>query len=147
MTIREFIEAYNRNIDWNKDILMSIKPDIRKNKYIKNIIDAYLSTEKINDETCDLNNHFEIFECENNVKELQIYSFITYCTTYYSVNPEIDEKTYKKEKINFLIAKLSGYVDNINDIISDLEKKRIVLRELENDICSSFIEKQEKSEK
>ena len=78
MTLLEFIEAYNQNIDWNKDILMSINPEIRENQYVKSIIDGYLSTEKINDETCDLYSNFEIFDCHNNVKELQIYSFIKY---------------------------------------------------------------------
>lgn len=143
MTIQEFIEAYNRNIDWNRDILMSINPEIRENQYVKNIIDGYLSTEKINDETCDLYSNFEIFECDNNVKELQIYSFITYCTIFYKVNPEIDEKTYKKEKVNLLMTNLSGYIDSTNDIISELEKKRMMLYELENNICSSIEEKNE----
>ena len=143
MTLQEFIEAYNRNIDWNKDILMSINPEIRENQYVKNIIDGYLSTEKINDETCDLYSNFEIFECDNNVKELQIYSFVTYCTIFYKVNPEIDEKTYKKEKVNLLMTNLSGYIDSTNDIISELEKKRMMLYELENNICSSIEEKNE----
>ena len=143
MTLQEFIEAYNRNIDWNNDILMSINPEIRENQYIKNIIDGYLSTEKINDKTCDLNGHFEIFDCDDNRKELQIYSFITQCTIFYKVNPEIDEKTFKTEKINFLISKISGYIDSTNDIISELEKKRMMLYELENDIFSSIIEKNE----
>lgn len=143
MTLQEFIEAYNRNIDWNKDILMSINPEIRENQYVKNIIDGYLSTEKINDETCDLYSNFEIFECDNNVKELQIYSFITYCTIFYKVNPEIDEKTYKKEKVNLLMTNLSGYIYSTNDIISELEKKRMMLYELENNICSSIEEKNE----
>ena len=76
MTLQEFIEAYNRNIDWNNDILMSINPEIRENQYVKNIIDGYLSTEKINDETCDLYSNFEIFECDNIEslnKQLSIY--------------------------------------------------------------------------
>ena len=143
MTLQEFIEAYNRNIDWNNDILMSINPEIRENQYVKNIIDGYLSTEKINDETCDLYSNFEIFECDNNVKELQIYSFITYCTMFYKVNPEIDEKTYKKEKVNLLMTNLSGYINSTNDIISELEKKRMMLYELENNIYSSIEEKNE----
>ena len=143
MTLQEFIEAYNRNIDWNKDILMSINPEIRENQYVKNIIDGYLSTEKINDETCDLYSNFEIFDCDNNVKELQIYSFITYCTMFYKVNPEIDEKTYKKEKVNLLMTNLSGYINSTNDIISELKKKRMMLYELENNICSSIEEKNE----
>ena len=143
MTLQEFIEAYNRNIDWNKDILMSINPEIRENQYVKNIIDGYLSTEKINDETCDLNGHFEIFDCDDNRKELQIYSFITQCTIFYKVNPEIDEKTFKKEKVNLLMTKLSGYIDSTNDIISEFEKKRMMLYELENNICFSIEEKNE----
>ena len=142
MTLQEFIEAYNRNIDWNKDILMSINPEIRENQYVKNIIDGYLSTEKINDETCDLYSNFEIFDCDNKVKELQIYSFITQCTIFYKVNPEIDEKTYKKEKVNLLMTNLSGYINSTNDIISELEKKRMMLKELENDICGLIVENQ-----
>ena len=143
MTLQEFIEAYNRNIDWNKDILMSINPEIRENQYVKSIIDDYLSTEKINDETCDLYSNFEIFECDNNVKELQIYSFITYCTMYYKVNPEIDENTYKTEKINFLISKISGCKDTIDELILDFQNKRNILMELGNDIFSSIEEKNE----
>ena len=143
MTIQEFIEAYNRNIDWNRDILMSIKPEIRENQYVKNIIDGYLSTEKINDETCDLNGHFEIFDCDDNRKELQIHSHVLNCTTYYWVNPKIDEKTFKTEKINFIISKISGCKDTIDELILDLQNKRNMLMELENDIFSSIIEKNE----
>ena len=143
MTLQEFIEAYNRNIDWNNDILMSINPEIRENQYVKNIIDGYLSTEKIIDKTCDLNGHFEIFDCDDNRKELQIYSFITYCTMYYKVNPKIDEKTFKTEKINFLISKISGCKDTIDELILDLQNKRNMLRELENNICSSIEEMNE----
>ena len=143
MTLQEFIEAYNRNIDWNNDILMSINPEIRENQYIKNIIDGYLSTEKINDKTCDLNGHFEIFDCDDNRKELQIYSFITQCTIFYKVNPEIDEKTFKTEKINFLISKISGCKDTIDELILDFQNKRNMLMELGNDIFSSIEEKNE----
>ncbi len=145
MTLEEFIEVYNRHMDWNKDIIMSIKPEIRKSPYSKSIIDEYLSTEKINDLTCDLSGNFKIFDCDNNRKELQIYSLITYSNTYYWVNPEIDEKTYKKEKVDFLTSKLSGYTDSIDDIISDLEKKRRVLRELSNDIYCSIKEKKDET--
>lgn len=140
MTLQEFIEIYNRNIDWNKDIIMSIKPKIKENEYCKNIISAYLSTEKISDETCDLNGHFEIFDYGDNRKELQIYSRVLHCNTYYLINPKIDEKTYKTEKVNLLIAKISGYRDNIDEFILDLENKRNVLKELESDICYSIIE-------
>lgn len=143
MTIQEFIEAYNRNIDWNRDILMSIKPEIRENQYVKNIIDGYLSTEKINDKICDLNGHFEIFDCDDNRKELQIYSRVLNCITYYYVNPKIDEKTFKTEKINFLISKISGCKDTIDELILDFQNKRNMLMELGNDIFSSIEEKNE----
>ena len=143
MTLQEFIEAYNRNIDWNKDILMSINPEIRENQYVKNIIDGYLSTEKINDKICDLNGHFEIFDYDDNRKELQIYSRVLNCITYYYVNPKIDEKTFKTEKINFLISKISGCKDTIDELILDFQNKRNMLMELGNDIFSSIEEKNE----
>lgn len=143
MTLQEFIEAYNRNIDWNRDILMSIKPEIRENQYVKNIIDGYFSTEKINDKICDLNGHFEIFDCDDNRKELQIYSRVLNCITYYYVNPEIDEKTFKTEKINFLISKISGCKDTIDELILDFQNKRNMLMELGNNIFSLIEEKNE----
>lgn len=143
MTLQEFIEAYNRNIDWNKDILMSIKPEIRENQYVKNIIDGYFPTEKINDKICDLNGHFEILDCDDNRKELQIYSRVLNCITYYYVNPKIDEKTFKTEKINFLISKISGCKDTIDELILDFQNKRNMLMELGNDIFSSIEEKNE----
>lgn len=143
MTLQEFIEAYNRNIDWNRDILMSIKPEIRENQYVKNIIDGYFSTEKINDKICDLNGHFEIFDCDDNRKELQIYSRVLNCIAYYYVNPKIDEKTFKTEKINFLISKISGCKDTIDELILDFQNKRNMLMELGNDIFSSIEEKNE----
>ena len=62
---------------------------------------------------------------------------------FYKVNPEIDEKTYKKEKVNLLMTNLSGYINSTNDIISELKKKRMMLYELENNICSSIEEKNE----
>ena len=143
MTLQEFIEVYNRNIDWNKDIIMSIKPKIRKQDCVKAIISAYLSTRKISDETCDLNGHFEIFDYDDNRKELQIYSRVLNCITYYYVNPKIDEKTFKTEKINFLISKISGCKDTIDELILDFQNKRNMLMELGNDIFSSIEEKNE----
>ena len=143
MTLQEFIEAYNRNIDWNKDILMSIKPEIRENQYVKNIIDGYFPTEKINDKICDLNGHFEILDYDDNRKELQIYSRVLNCIAYYYVNPKIDEKTFKTEKINFLISKISGCKDTIDELILDFQNKRNILMELGNDIFSSIEEKNE----
>ena len=63
------------------------------------------------------------------------------------INPKLDEKAYKTEKVNFLIANISGYRDNIDEIILDLENKKNVLKKLENDICYSIIEKQIKLER
>ena len=147
MTLQEFIEVYNQNIDWNKDIIMSIKPKIRENDCVKTIISSYLSTRKISNETCDLNGNFEIFDYGDNRKELQIYSRVSHCNISYLINPKLDEKAYKTEKVNFLIANISGYRDNIDEIILDLENKKNVLKELENDICYSIIEKQIKLER
>ena len=65
------------------------------------------------------------------------------CITYYYVNPKIDEKTFKTEKINFLISKISGCKDTIDELILDFQNKRNMLMELGNDIFSSIEEKNE----
>ena len=41
------------------------------------------------------------------------------------------------------MTNLSGYINSTNDIISELEKKRMMLYELENNIYSSIEEKNE----
>jgi hypothetical protein len=119
MTIEEFAELYNRTMDWNKDILDSIGDGFSGNECAKNIINEWLSIEKITPETCDYSS-YEIFDTGCNEKELQIYNYTQYHDMYYWVCLDETEKEYKGRKIKnilhtiqFMLGKIEAKIEGL----------------------------------
>lgn len=125
--IPEFIEEYNKRMDWNRDILGDIDDAyLSAHPFMKEIADEYLSTEKITDDTYDMDNAriYEYDDEENfGLLELQAQSNRTYRLTYFWVDPNEDEGQYKTKKIEKVLEVLKKNKDEAVEKIKAETKK------------------------
>lgn len=117
--IVDFVEEYNKHMDWNKDILSSLGINSKYLEYFN------LSTDKINEIHYDLENA-EIYAYEDSgLLEMQVYSYKTYSIVYFWIKPNHTEKSYKKEKLNNIKKisdkHLSELTSKINNLVSEKE--------------------------
>ena len=124
--VKNFVEIYNKNISWNKDILNNI--DINffiKNEETKKIIEEYLPIKTIDSENYDLENAILYdLSYRPGILELQAYSYNTHSTTYFWVYPEETEEQYKSKKINI-----------INEVLDNIINKRLgTLKEISSSL-------------
>jgi len=131
----ELIKQYNRCIDWNIDIRNKLTIDsFLAVDITKEIIEDYLSTKKINPKDYDYNT-IESFKLEKADKyELQIYSNITYNTTYFWVCPNETEEEYKTKTIHCINNVLTKLKDEIQAKIDKLTLDVIALNNLRDGI-------------
>ena len=125
--IPEFIEEYNKRMDWNRDILGVIDDAyLSSHPFMKEIADEYLSTGKITEEAYDIDNA-KIYEyddeADSGLLELQAQSKRTYRLTYFWMNPNKDEGQYKAEKIESVLGVLKKNKDEAVEKIEAETKK------------------------
>jgi hypothetical protein len=100
--IEQFIEAYNKSIDWNCDLLKIMNPNvINSAQYIANELEQYLSTEKITKDNYDLENAV-ISKYDDGKLEMGVFSYKSYGTIYFWVTPWLNEQQYKNERVEII---------------------------------------------
>jgi len=99
MEVQEFIERYNLESKWNGEILDGKFFD--DNPYIKEYFKGILGSEGITEDSYDISTArvYENDDPENHYYELQIYSYKIYGTMYLWIHPDMDERTYKANRI------------------------------------------------
>lgn len=125
--VKNFVEIYNRNMSWNKDILNSMNIDyINKYEYTKNFVEDKLTTETITADDYDLE-HAEVYSYDDGTLELQVYSYKSYHGVYLWANPNENEDTYKHKKITWIVENLDKSInekkEEINKLSSILENE------------------------
>ncbi len=139
--IPEFIEKYNKRMDWNRDILGSIDDAyLSSHPFLKEIVDEYLSTEKITEEAYDIGNA-KIYEYDDKedfgLLELQVFSNKTYGTTYFWLKPNETESDYKHSRMEYVSNEVSKKISHITSEISRLESEnkewKTLLNAIKND--------------
>ena len=115
--IADFVENYNKCMDWNRDILDKFNFDI---KYAKDFVEDYLTTDKIDKDSYDLE-HAKVYTYEDTgMLELQAYSYKSYGTHYFWTFPDYTEQSYKEKKLNainkYLIEHLHELTEKINEL-------------------------------
>lgn len=115
--IADFVENYNKCMDWNRDILDKFNFDI---KYAKDFVKNYLTTDKIDKDSYDLENAKVYTYEDTGMLELQAYSYKSYGTSYFWTFPDYTEQSYKEKKLsvinNYLIERLSELTEKINKL-------------------------------
>lgn len=126
--IPEFIEEYNKRMDWNRDILGDLDDAyLSAHPFMKEIADEYLSTGKITEETYDIDNA-KIYEYDDGLLELQAQSKRTYRLTYFWADPNEDEEQYKAKKIKKVLDVLKK---NKDEIVGKIKEETSKLNDIE----------------
>lgn len=115
--IADFVENYNKCMDWNRDILNNLNFEI---KYAKDFVEKYLTTDKIDKDSYDLERAKVYTYEDTGMLEMQAYSYKTYGTQYFWTFPDYTEQSYKEKKINtinkYLIDHLYELTEKINEL-------------------------------
>lgn len=99
MDVQEFIERYNLESKWNAEIIS--RDFFEQKPYAKEYFKGLLGSEDITEDSYDFSTArvYENDDPENHYYELQIYSYKIYCTMYLWIHPDMDERTYKANRI------------------------------------------------
>ena len=135
ITVEEFIEKYNQCIDWNMDLRKALNIlMLESNPVTKDILDGYLSDEKITSENFEIENA-KIFKYEeNNRYELQAYSYESYSTVYFWCDPDISKEDYIKERVAFISQESTRRIEEIQKTMGELQCNLNCLNTLFQDI-------------
>lgn len=129
--IKDFVKKYNQRMDCNQDILHKLNIETKQSKHL---FKDYLTTTKINEDNCDLENA-KLYTNENGILEMQAYSFITWGTKYFWVNTNLTEEEYKKDKLirisNFIDKHLSEIFEKIDNLSLEQREFLSIKEELE----------------
>lgn len=118
--IKNFVEKYNKHMQWNKDIINSL--------WAKNIpqdiIEDYLTTDIITEDGYDLKNaHLYEYGKDDNwagTLELQAFSNNTLRTVYFWIHKDYTEEEYKAQKIEKIKDVMNKQLDELFEKIKDL---------------------------
>lgn len=121
--ITDFVEKYNEQMDWNKDIRTNIK---NNSKWSKDFIEHWLPTDKIDESSFELENAkvypCDIYPCGKRL-EMHIHSYKKCGGFYFWVNPNITEQEYKEQKIKFMREDIDYLLGELQPKIKDLVAK------------------------
>lgn len=119
--IAEFVECYNKCMDWNQDLLNGLNLDIF---HSKDFIDEYLTTEKIDESWVDLE-HAKVFTYEDTGRlEMQAYNYKTYGTSYFWTFPDYTEESYKEKKLKKINEFLDEHLAELESKITELKAEK-----------------------
>ena len=121
ITVKEFIEKYNQHIDWNMEIRNTLNiPALESNPVTKEIINDYLSNEKITADKYEIETA-QIYKYEGDNKyELQMYSYTTYGTTYFWCKPDITKEDYLNERVTVISEEAKRHIEEIKKTMENL---------------------------
>lgn len=116
--VKNFVEEYNKRMDWNKDIRDSINLDF--SPIYTDIIKDYLSTEKFDEEGYDLESAL-FYTYDDGLMELQAFSNTDYRTHFFWIRPyETDaENSYKAKKIEHLKEIINKRLEKLQQFIAE----------------------------
>lgn len=117
--ITDFVEKYNEQMDWNKDIRSNIK---NGSKWSKDFIEKWIPTDKIDESSFELENA-KVYPCDSKRLEMHVYSYKNYGSVYFWVNPNITEQEYKEQRIKFMKQDIDHLLGELQPKIKDLMAK------------------------
>lgn len=118
--IKNFVEKFNRQVQWENEIINSIG----KKNIPQDIIKNFFTTDIITEDGYDLENA-KLYEYGKNDSwagrlELQAFSNTTYHTTYFWLKPEnYTEEEYKANRIEEIKKEMNKRIDELYEKIKD----------------------------
>lgn len=115
ISVKQFVEYYNRNIDWNIEIRKELGLSEKMYELAGQLIDDWLDDKKIVDIEYDLE-HAKIYEpFEDRKYEMQVYSYETGSNVYFWCKPSLTKEQYTNERVKIIN-------DEINTRCTDCKK-------------------------
>lgn len=131
ITIEQFIESFNRTIDWNNDIRKTFRTTVFTNPVTKQIIDDYLSTRKITPEEYNLEEATLLKDGDNRY-ELQAESKTSYSMVWFWVTLGESEQDYKNRKHKHLMEEVTKACTERAAMVNKISSELAALRALVN---------------
>ena len=118
--IKNFVEKYNKHMQWNKEIIKSLG----SKNIPQDIIENYLPTDIITEDGYDLENA-RLYEYGKDddwagTLELQAFSNSTYHTVYFWIHKDYTEEEYKSQKIEKIKETMNKRLDELFEQIKGL---------------------------
>lgn len=140
MTIDEFIERYNQEIEWCNELFTPEFMD--SHPFIKSKYGDRMRGEKLDKQFYAINSTVIYDGVDTNGQtyyELQAYSYITYGMVYFWIHPYFNEQEYKTDKLNSLKkvteilngeliqqkAELEKMITEVNDLFNIIHEREI----------------------
>jgi len=127
MTIENFIQEFNKRVDWDLEILNKYNINLANDNSSNAIIKHYLCFTKINSEDYDIDNA-KLYEypMENgkHTFELQAYSIVDQCNRYFWVRLEEEEDEYKDGRIKAIKKELTKRYNEVRNKLLILNNEK-----------------------
>lgn len=122
--IEEFVEAYNQMMEWNGEILERVNTvlyDFNNIECTRDLIDGYLSTEKITEENCELEDA-QIYQLENGKLEMQAFKKTALRSTYFYTRIGETKEEYMKTRMDVINRAIRSLQCDISKKLSKLSQ-------------------------
>lgn len=132
--VKKFIEAYNRHVEWNREILNGgVNIDDFKDE-TRDIIKHYLDTNTITEKDYDLDNaKVYYYDDERPIKsELQALSLKSLCTHYFWCVEDMTEDEYKAERFRIVNEQLDEHKKEQMKVLKTAEEEIENINRLHN---------------
>ena len=118
--IKNFVEKFNRQVQWDNEILSSLG----KKNIPQDIIENYFIGSPITEDGYDLENArlYEYGKDDNwaGTLELQAFNNKTYRTTYFWIHHDYSEEEYKSRRIEAVKKEMNKRIDELFEKIKGL---------------------------
>lgn len=123
--VKKFVEAYNRQVEWNREIL---KGDVNLDDFkdeTRCIIQHYLDTNIITEKDYELDNAKVYYYTDKQPikSELQVFNFKLACTIYFWCVENMTEEDYKAERIRAVNKELDWHREKQMEILKTAEEE------------------------
>lgn len=131
ITLEQFIERYNQEGKWNAEILNT--EFLNENPFVKSCCEDFIGFDQITPEKY-VYSTAQIYKSSSEEKEhyfeCQMYCNDTYGTRYLWIHPDLDEKSYKENRISMLRETANEELEKITSEINELNRKKSELDKL-----------------
>lgn len=118
--IKNFVEKYNKHVQWDNEIIKSFG----KKNIPQDVIDNYFACEPITEDGYDLENaHLYKYDKDDNwagTLELHAFSNKTYRTVYFWIHKDYTEEEYKTHRIELIKKEMNKKLDELFEQIKGL---------------------------
>ena len=133
-SIQEFVENYNKQTDWNIELRQRLNSELfSDHETTAEILEDYLSGQKITPENYELSGAV-MYKNSPDHYELQVYSYLTCCETYFWTTFGMTKEKYIADRIRLVKRELSREIASTDSKLDALTIKKEKLEQFNSRI-------------